>query len=91
MARMCNVSFYFWGLDLLHITDYHGVAAHCVGNVLAEIIRDTEFSLRTQADTIERHRVPPNAPPARVSRETVEIRCASQPVECSSNIHRLGV
>ena len=54
LQRMCSVSRYFWALDLLHITDYNGVSGHCIGNVLCDIVRDSEYGLRTQQASWDR-------------------------------------
>ncbi len=55
MKRMCNFSRFFWALDLLHVTDYNGVAGHCVGNVLCDIVRDSEYGERSQQASWDRH------------------------------------
>ena len=49
------MSHLFLALDMLHVTDYNGVAGHCLGNALTDIVRDNEFAVRTQAATLERH------------------------------------
>ena len=54
LQRMCTVSWCFWGLDILHISDYHGVSAHCIANVLHDIVRDNELSVRSQDVAWER-------------------------------------
>jgi hypothetical protein len=54
MERMCSLTPCYWALDTLHITDYHGVASHVLGNVLHDIVRDNEYGLPTQAATFER-------------------------------------
>ena len=32
-----------WGLDQLHIVDLNGISAHAIGNLLADVIRDSEL------------------------------------------------
>lgn len=55
MQRMCDVSLGFWAMDLLHVTDYHGVTSHCLANVVHDVVRDNEFKLKSQAETWDRH------------------------------------
>ena len=47
-------SYKCWGLDGLHVVDYNGVASHCAGNVLAEIVVNKEFGDSSQEKTLER-------------------------------------
>jgi hypothetical protein len=54
LERMCKLSFHFWCIDLLHITDYHGVAAHCIANVVNDVVRDNELGVRSHGRAFER-------------------------------------
>ena len=54
LDHMCKVSRSFWALDTLHVLDYNGVTCHAIANVLLGIIKDNEFGLPRQADTLER-------------------------------------
>ncbi len=54
LDRMCIVAFWFWAIDLLHVTDYHGVSCHCIGNVINDIIKDNELTVRSQDKAYER-------------------------------------
>ena len=43
-----------WASDILHVVDLHGVSAHAVGNLLADVIRDTELrDCHTHAESLE--------------------------------------
>ena len=53
MEQLRNYSMRMWGLDGLHICDYHGVTGHVAGNLLAEIFKGAELGDRTQAETID--------------------------------------
>lgn len=57
LGLMLSLSPYSWALDVLHMLDYHGVSAHCTGNLLVDVIRDNELDCRTHGDTLDRCRV----------------------------------
>ena len=54
MIEMCRRGPHFWALDILHVVDYHGVGAHCVANVLCDIIRDDELGSPNQSVSLDR-------------------------------------
>ncbi len=54
MIEMCRRVSHFWALDILHVVDYHGVGAHCVANVLCDIIRDDELGSPNQSVSLDR-------------------------------------
>ncbi len=54
LGEMCTRGPQFWALDILHVVDYHGVAAHCVANMFCDIIRDDELGSPNQSVTLER-------------------------------------
>ena len=43
-----------WGLDLLRLTDYNGIIAYAVANLLTDVIRDSEIpDCRTHGQTFD--------------------------------------
>lgn len=55
LRECCKMSHHYWALDILHIADYNGVSCHALANVLTDVIRDNEFHLPRQTDTLSRH------------------------------------
>ena len=54
VQHICDNGSSMWTLDLLHLTDYHGLIAHAVGNLLADIVRDSEIpDCRTHGHTLD--------------------------------------